>query len=74
MTALEMLWRIWEELNTSLLYETIYQLDAIKYSFVFYQLDMFRAYTASSATRHQYTHSPRLTPNYTKVAAYVKKL
>ena len=25
-------------------YEIIYQLDAIEYSFVFFQLDMFRAY------------------------------
>ena len=26
-------------------YEMIYQLDAIEYLFVFFQLDMFRAYT-----------------------------
>ena len=26
-------------------HETIYQLDAIEYLFVFFQLDMFRAYT-----------------------------
>ena len=26
-------------------YEMIYQLDAIEYSFVLFQLDMFRAYT-----------------------------
>ena len=26
-------------------YEIIYQLDAIEYLFVFFQLDMFRAYT-----------------------------
>jgi len=26
-------------------YEIIYQLDAIEYFFVFFQLDMFRAYT-----------------------------
>ena len=26
-------------------YEIIYQLDAIEYVFVFFQLDMFRAYT-----------------------------
>ena len=28
-----------------LYYELIYQLDAIEYLFVYYQLDMFRAYT-----------------------------
>ena len=51
----------------------IYQLDAIEYLFVFFQLDMFRAYTpifrsngCYSATRHQHTHSSAPTPNYTK--------
>ena len=46
----------------------IYELDAIEYLFVYYQLDVFRAYTPSfrsSATRHQHTHSSRPTPNYT---------
>ena len=32
-------------LNTYTNYEMIYQLDAIEYLFVFFQLDMFRAYT-----------------------------
>jgi len=31
--------------TTFLAYELIYQLDAIEYLFVYYQLDMFRAYT-----------------------------
>ena len=31
--------------NFGLKYEIIYQLDAIEYLFVFFQLDMFRAYT-----------------------------
>ena len=31
--------------NPCLKYEIIYQLDAIEYLFVFFQLDMFRAYT-----------------------------
>ena len=31
--------------NYTFTYEIIYQLDAIEYLFVFYQLDMFRAYT-----------------------------
>ena len=31
-------------LNFGLKYEIIYQLDAIEYLFVFFQLDMFRAY------------------------------
>ena len=61
-------------------YELIYQLEAIEYLFVYFQLDMFRAYTPifrsngcynflhiqCSATRHQHTHSSRPTPNYTK--------
>ena len=33
-------------LHFGLKYEMIYQLDAIEYLFVFFQLDMFRAYTA----------------------------
>ena len=65
-------------LHFGLKYEIIYQLDAIEYLFVFFQLDMFRAYTPMfrsngsynfftySATRHQNTHSSRPTPNYTK--------
>ena len=32
-------------LHFGLKYEIIYQLDAIEYVFVFFQLDMFRAYT-----------------------------
>ena len=32
-------------LHFGLKYEVIYQLDAIEYLFVFFQLDMFRAYT-----------------------------
>ena len=32
-------------LHFGLKYEIIYQLDAIEYLFVFFQLDMFRAYT-----------------------------
>jgi len=32
-------------------YEIIYQLDAIGYLFVFFQLDMFRAYTLSIPTK-----------------------
>ena len=51
------------------IHEIIYQLDAIEYLFVFFQLDIFRAYTpifSSSATRHQHTHSSGPTPNYTK--------
>ena len=48
-------------------------MDAIEYLFVFFQLDMFRAYTpifrsngCCTATRHQHTHSSGPTPNYTK--------
>jgi len=32
-------------LHFGLKYEITYQLDAIEYLFVFFQLDMFRAYT-----------------------------
>ena len=32
-------------LHSGLKYEMIYHLDAIEYLFVFFQLDMFRAYT-----------------------------
>ena len=32
-------------LHFGLKYEMLYQLDAIEYLFVFFQLDMFRAYT-----------------------------
>jgi len=32
-------------LHFGLKYEMVYQLDAIEYLFVFFQLDMFRAYT-----------------------------
>jgi len=35
-------------LHFGLNYELIYQLDAIEYLFVCYQLDKFRAYTPSS--------------------------
>ena len=68
-------------INIALPYELIYQLDAIEYLFVYFQLDMFRAYTSifrsnSSATRHQHTHSsrPNLTTPKTPYAVYVKKL
>ena len=38
--------RVLQELSSPvLLYEMIHQLDAIEYLFVFFQLDMFRAYT-----------------------------
>ena len=37
-------------LHFGLKYETIYQLDAIEYLFVFFQLNMFRAYTPPTHT------------------------
>ena len=55
------------------MYEIIYQLDAIEYLFVFFQLDMFRAYTPIFRS----THTPQdrhLTTPRTPYAAYVKKL
>ena len=33
------------KMRTELKYEMIYRLDAIEYLFVYFQLDMFRAYT-----------------------------
>ena len=49
-------------------YEIIYQLDAIECLFVFFQLDMFRAYTPIFRSNgcYQHTHSSGPTPNYTK--------
>ena len=50
-------------------YELIYQIYSIEYLLVYFQLDMFRAYTPNlhcSATHHQHTHSSGLTPRYTK--------
>ena len=38
-------WRIKTNEELRMKYEMIYQLDAIAYLFVFFQLDMFRAYT-----------------------------
>jgi len=60
-------------------YELIYQIYSIEYLLVYFQLDMFRAYTPNlhcSATHHQHTHSSGSTPRHTKepYAAYVKKL
>jgi hypothetical protein len=39
--------RAWDEgkRNGNTVYQIIYQLDAIEYLFVFFQLNMFRAYT-----------------------------
>ena len=64
-------------LHFGLKYEIIYQLEAIECLFVFFQVDMFRAYTPifrsngcynffTYAARHQHTHSSGSTPNYTK--------
>ena len=47
-------------------YELIYQLDAIEYLFVYFQLDMFRAYTPIFRSNGCY--------NFFTYAAYVKKL
>ena len=70
-------------------YEIIYQLDAIEYLFVFFQLDMFRAYTPIFRSNGCYnfftyalqhatsTHTPQdrhLTTPRKLFAAYVKKL
>jgi hypothetical protein len=41
-------WRIKTNEERRMKYEMIYQLDAIEYLFVFFQLDMFRAYTPTS--------------------------
>ena len=54
-------------------YEIIYHLDAIEYLFVFFQLDMFRAYTpifrSNACPQDRHLTTPR-----TPYAAYVKKL
>ena len=53
-------------------YEIIYQLDAIEYLFVFFQYDMFRAYTPifrSNGCYNFFTYAAR-----TPYAAYVKIL
>ena len=47
-------------------YEIIYQLDATEYLFVFFQLDMFRAYMPIFRSNGCY--------NFFTYAAYVKKL
>jgi len=47
-------------------YEMIYQLDATEYLFVFFQLDMFRAYTLIFRSNGCYS--------FFTYAAYVKKL
>ena len=52
--------------QTALKYEIIYQPDAIEYLFVFFQLDMFRAYTPIFRSNGCY--------NFFTYAAYVKKL
>ena len=53
-------------LHFGLKYEIIYQLEAIEYLFVFFQLDMFRAYTPIFRSNGCY--------NFFTYAAYVKKL
>jgi len=53
-------------LHFGLKYEIIYQLDAVEYLFVFFQLDMFRAYTSIFRSNGCY--------NFFTYAAYVKKL
>ena len=53
-------------LHFGLKYEIIYQLDAIEYLFVFFQLDIFRAYTPIFRSNGCY--------NFFTYAAYVKKL
>ena len=53
-------------LHFGLKYEIIYQLDAVEYLFVFFQLDMFRAYTPIFRSSGCY--------NFFTYAAYVKKL
>ena len=53
-------------LHFGLKYEIIYQLDAIEYLFVFFQLDVFRAYTPIFRSNGCY--------NFFTYAAYVKKL
>jgi len=47
-------------------YELIYRLDAIEYLFVYFQLDMFRAYMPIFRSNRCY--------NFFTYAAYVKKL
>jgi hypothetical protein len=47
-------------------YEIIYQLDAIEYLFVFFHVDMFRAYTLIFRSNGCYS--------FFAYAAYVKKL
>ena len=77
-------------LHFGLKYEIIHQLDAIEYLLVFFQLDMFRAYTpifrsngcysffTYAAVQHATsTHTPQdrhLTTPRPPYAAYVKKL
>ena len=53
-------------LHFGLKYEIIYQLDAIEYLFVFFQLDMFQAYTPIFTSNGCYS--------FFTYAAYVKKL
>ena len=53
-------------LHFRLKYEIIYQLDAIEYIFVFFQLDMFRVSTPIFRSNGVY--------NFFTYVAYVKKL
>jgi len=46
-------------LHFGLKYEIIYQLDAIECLFVFFQLDMFRAYVLTSMEYIKLDHLPR---------------
>ena len=50
-------------------YEIIYELNAIEYLFVYYQLDMFRAYTPIFSSNGCYNFF-----TYTAYGVYVKKL
>ena len=58
-------------LHFGLKYEMIYQLDAIEYLFVLFQLDIFRAYTPIFRSNGCYNF---FTYARTPYAAYVKKL
>ena len=40
-------------------YELIFQLDAIEYLFVYFQLDMFRAYTPTHTPQDRHLTTPR---------------
>ena len=55
---------VWSKITAS--HEIIYQLDAIEYLFVFFQLDMFQAYTPIFRSNGCYS--------FFTYAAYVKKL